>query len=314
MRVIAITGAFGFIGRQLLHLLSDMNDIRIRVLVHQTYSDVLINRSNIIPVKGDLMKPETLEEFLEPGCSVVNLAYLPHPRNDNLAAMDNLISACKRIHIKRFVHCSTATVVGATPDDEIVETTSCKPKNEYEVCKLQIENLLLQKAKNEFELAILRPTAVFGLGGRNLMKMADELLNGSKILNYLKLCLYNYRRLNLVAVENVVGAILFLLDSGKDVGQQIYIVSDDDKVGNTYFDVAKTLLAKWNMDNAYPPVLPIPLTVLSIILKLAGRSDTNPKRIYSGQKLVNAGFYPKNQLDNALESFAAGCREPQADV
>ena len=80
------------------------------------------------------------------------------------------MSALKK-HIKRLIHCSTAVVAGRVNDNIVTEQTECNPRTEYEKTKYQIEQILTQKARNHFPLTILRPTAVFGENGKNLLKL-----------------------------------------------------------------------------------------------------------------------------------------------
>ena len=75
-----------------------------------------------------------------------------------------LADACAKARILRLVHVSTAVVVGDSASSVIDEKTPCDPATAYELAKFQVERLLMEKARDAFELVILRPTAVFGPG------------------------------------------------------------------------------------------------------------------------------------------------------
>jgi len=263
-----------------------------------------------MPVEGDLLKPETLRDLFVPGCAVINLAYLNHSSfRENLAAMENLIENCLEARIQRLVHCSTAVVVGGVPDDVITEVTPCDPNNEYETTKLHIEELLKEKARGHFELAILRPTAVFGPGGKNLLKLADDLTRGNVFVNYLKSCLYDSRRMNLVHVDNVVSALLFLAFTNQTMDREIFIISDDEYLENNYRDIEKYLMRHLGCKEYPRPRIPLPQLLLTNVLKLAGRSNLNPDRIYRSEKLRNAGLKKNISFEAGLKTFAEWYRK-----
>jgi nucleoside-diphosphate-sugar epimerase len=305
MNVIAITGVSGFIGEYLVDLLACRSDIQIRGFIHKSRSKGIFDKKNVIMVEGDLMKPETLEGFIVPGCTVVNLAYFGDgSRQENLGATDNLAGACARAKIKRFIHCSTAVVAGKVPDNVIDENTKCNPATEYEITKLAVEKMLLDKYSSSFEVVVLRPTTVFGPGGKNLIKLANDLRQGNRILNYLKSCLFDYRKMNLVHIENVVSSIEFLIDTEKAMDQEIFIVSDDDSPINNYRDIEKYLIKRLGYKDYLLSRFSLPKIVLSTVLKLAGKSNVNPKRVYYARKLMNAGFKKSVSFEEGLASFA----------
>jgi nucleoside-diphosphate-sugar epimerase len=94
-------------------------------------------------VKGDLREPESLRGFLEQGCTVVNLVYLRDVgEGENIAAITNLLEACKSANMRRLVHCSTADVVGRVLDNLVTESTPCRPVTEYGITKLKMENII----------------------------------------------------------------------------------------------------------------------------------------------------------------------------
>jgi len=304
-RCIAITGATGFVGRHLYRALSNRPNVDIRLLFHYKTVANPIKKENITVLKGDLLKPETLLGFLQPGCTVVNLAYLSEASaDDNLAAAANLADACLKAGIRRLIHCSTAVVVGRTSSNVITEKTICEPDCNYEITKLSIENIITEKARGHFDLAIIRPTAVFGPGGRNLLKLADELSSGNRVLNYLKSCLFDRRRMNLVSVDHVVAALIFLFYAEQKMAGDIYIVSDDDHPLNNYRDVEQYLVRALKCRDFPLPRIPLPPYVLSVMLKLAGRSNSNPLRRYDDEKLRAAGFRNTATFEAGLDLFA----------
>jgi len=298
-----LIGAGGFVGKALLAQLAKRPVIRIRLLGHRT--EIVPSSGRVEIVKGDLLRPESLNRLFEPGCLVINLAYLAGKSPaENLAAMRNLGTACRDSGVRRLLHCSTAVVAGATGGWVVDENTPCRPVSEYEKNKLEIENLLLSLASGVFEISILRPTAVFGAGGRNLLKMANDLNREKMVVNYLKSCLSGRRSLNLVCLDNVVASLLFLADYPAGRDRQVFIVSDDDSPLNHYRAVESRLRARLG-NIPYPlPVILLPLFFLRLLLRLVGRPTPDPAVKFSDAKLVGAGFRKTKTLSEGLDDFA----------
>lgn len=303
MQVISIIGASGFIGYHLLSFLAEKENLEIRILVHHQKPQIS-ERDNVRFIEGSLLQPETLDNLLEPDCIVVNLVYLAScSALDNLEAMDNLARACASRGIKRLVHCSTAVVVGDVVANIVDEGSQCSPRTPYEQTKLAMERQLLCKASTSFEVTILRPTAVFGTHGKNLIKLADNLTKGNQLINYLKSSIFDSRSLNLVCVDNVVAAIVFLGETTRNVDGEVFIISDDNSVLNNYRDVENLLIKKLSL-KAYPiPRIPVPLFILGFLLKLAGRSQNNPLVKFSDQKLTSFGFRKPMEFEMGIDKF-----------
>ena len=300
MKDVVVVGASGFIGRHLVASILCQREIKLRVLVHRGNPDGLFNKDNIAVIKGDLLCPETLDKLCVENATVINLAYLrDRPRQDNLTAINNLLEACVKAKISHFIHCSTVSVFGRVSSDIVTENTKCNPVNEYEITKMQIEDAVFERADSAFDAVILRPTAIFGPGGRNLLKLANDLRSGNKIDNYLKACLCNMRKMNLVSVHNVVAAIKLLMQTDKKINREVFIVSDDEFQSNNYYYVERYLMKSLGLAGYPFPLIPVPY----FMLKLAGKSNFNSRRVYSCQKLVNLGLKKTVLFENGLADF-----------
>jgi len=308
-----VTGATSFIGRALLAKLSPESQSQVRILVHRQATTGLLSDHRMTTVRGSLLDAQTVRALITPGSTVVHLAYLATTRaeEDNMAAAHNLLAACRSAGIRRIIHCSTAVVVGNIPDDVVNEFTECRPASAYECAKLAVEQLLLG---SDCETTVLRPAAVFGPGGKNLVKLAQDLLRRPMVVNYVKSCLEGNRRMNLVHVDNVVAALIFLIEAPPDVGGEVYIVSDDESPFNNYHDVEQRLAR--GLEVAYHPVPPLvlPRVALSLALKMLGRTNTNPGRIYDGSKLLKAGLRKPMPFEQGVASFASWYRSYSSTI
>ena len=302
---ISITGGTGFIGRHLINALSHFPDLELRVLARSKADSQLLKAPNLRWFYGDLENREILREFLAPGGVLVHLAYpIDWNTTRHLSAAEELGRIAAEVGVKRIVLCSTAVVVGNAKSRRVNEDTICSPVSDYECTKLSIEQTFATLGEDAYQLAVLRPTAVLGTGGRNLFKLARDLAQGSRTVNYLRSSLFGRRRMNLVCVENVVAALVFLIRREQTKSHEVFIVSDDDDPLNNFRDIEIELMTQLGVANYPVPSLPVPRQVLSGILYLGGRSCTDPKRIYDGSRLARAGYKKISTITQSLERFA----------
>ncbi len=307
--VIAITGANGFIGKQLVWELVKRTDVRIRTLVRDP-KRIEFHHPNITEIYGALEAPESIEELLLPGCTVIHLAYgYNAPPEHNIKLTNVLVEKCRKQAIKLFVHCSTAAVYGRINGDILNEDVICYPRTSYGKTKLKIESIIRDGASGKYEYVILRPTAVFGPGGQSLSKHIHNLLYGSWITNYLRLCLFNRRHLNLVSVANMIAAIMFIIDSETGVDGETFIVSEDHEEGNNYLDVERYLRAGLLGDHRTFPHMELPLTFLKWMLIALGRDSVNPHFIYDSSKIRKVGFKQVETLQQGLDNVISWVRK-----
>jgi nucleoside-diphosphate-sugar epimerase len=260
---------------------------------------------NVDIIRGDLLRYETLKGLATAGCTVVHLAYLNKgSREDNLTAAENLAELCKTAGVSRLIHCSTAVVCGRVDADRVTENTPLRPLKEYEATKSRLESILLGKGEGYYETVILRPTAVFGRGGKNLLKLADDLRCGSRLANYLKSCLFSDRRMNLVFIDNVIAALAFLISTDQKVDREVFIISDDEASANNYRDTERCLMKRLGCKPYSLPVLPLPSVMLRTVLRLAGRTNTNSALVYDCGKILSRGFKKPVFFEEGLSRFA----------
>ena len=182
--------------------------------------------------------------------------------------------------------------------------TECHPMTDYEKTKLAIENLLRDKARGKFEFATLRPTAVFGPGGRNLLKMAHDLITDLRVTNYLRSCLNDDRKLHLVDVDNVVAAAEFLLTTPKPLDRETFIIADDDAPENNFRAVEQFLMRAFSIPDYAAPRIAAPASLLSLLLRLRERSLHAPGTMFVADKLKALGFIKPVAFAAGLANFA----------
>ena len=301
---VCVIGGTGFLGTHLVQALAKRHSSKIKVLSRHQIPPA----SHISPiefVKGDLLDLPSLFRFIEPQGVVVNVAYMGNrPHQENFKAVQNLALACRTAGVKKLIHLSTAAVVGRTKDEEITESTVCKPFTHYEKTRLSIEQEILSQLGDGPQVIILRPTEIFGEGGRGLVRLTEGLLKNQQILNNVKMTLFAKRRLHLVYVGNVAAAIQHVLSAKGPKGHESYIISDDEERSNNFQDVVESLSICFGQKTKPKVYWDMPGSLVSAILLLRGRSDVNPRRFYSCKKLVASGFQKPIGFRDGLRCFA----------
>ena len=302
MSSLVILGAGGFVGKALIG--GGHSPLPIKAVARNIPSDADLTRSGVTWLAADLLTSTSLKEVMEPRDVVINLAYMPDAGEaDNVRLIDNVIEACLRSRVPRLVHCSTAIVAGATRASRVVESTPCEPRTPYEITKWALEQRVRNALSTGLDVGILRPTAILGPGGQNLLKLAKSLQTGSRIANYFRACLFGRRPMHLVPVRNVAAALLHLAVLPAALNGNIYNVSSDDDPTNNFESVEAILLRSLGLQPRKLPLLPLPMQVLALILRLLGRSVTNMARIYDSQKLLATNVVPVDSVADAVREF-----------
>ena len=218
--MIAVIGGAGFIGGYLCDYL------RAQALPYKILDCVLSGDGFI-----DVTIPETFSSL--EGCSVIiNLAAV-HADNVspsslyykvNVDGAKNICDYCDRNGIRDLIFTSSVAVYGNS-DSERGESSALQPDNDYGKSKRDAEAVYMRWFRSDSgkrRLAIVRPTAVLGVGSKgNIFNLCSAIAN-HKFLMVGK----GSNKKSLVLVENVVALIGTLLASSE---RSILIVNAVDK-------------------------------------------------------------------------------------
>ena len=287
---LCLIGASGFVGSHALK----RAQAPVRALVHKRP----LAAAETIP--GDAADPAALDRLLQPGATVLNFAY-DAGRAEKLA--EALGAACAARKVRRLVHVSTVSVYGAAGGKVVDEDTVCEPRTPYEREKHAVEAILQRHAASRFELVLLRPTAVFGPGGRNLESLALRVLRQPWPRRYVRACVMGRRRMHALDVECVAAAALFAATSPMPAPVERFIVSQDDEPDNNYAAIEAFFARRYHVKPS--PAIAVPPALLGMALRVAGRSNAEPSRRYSNARLLGRGFCPPRPFAAALEEYAA---------
>lgn len=170
MAVVAITGASGFIGREL--------GSRAIAAGHEV---IALDRAALASVN-----PSSVDR----ADALVHLAGRAHvlhgPHDDSVAFFEANVLLTQKVFgaavaagVKRFIHVSSAGVLGAvSPSGGFTEESPGAPSEEYARSKLQAEEWLRSQTTSRIETVMIRPPMVHGPGARGnfgrLLKITDS--------------------------------------------------------------------------------------------------------------------------------------------
>ena len=308
MNSLVIIGASGFLGRALI---GDGNLIGpVKAIARNIPEDIGLHKKKVTWVKFDFTSCSSLAQVLSEGDVVINLAYIQDgDRLENVSLVDKIIKACIYAKVSRLVHCSTAVVIGDVKTNLINELSLCNPKTPYEKTKLILEDHLLSAASKDLDVVVLRPTAVVGYGGKNLLKLTHSLLYGSRIINYIKICVLNNMPMHIVPVRNVVSALLYVSFYPKRFDGEVFIVSSDEDVDNNFQKINEILLHELGLNSTKFPYIILPRILQSLLFKLIKRNDINMNRTYDSKKISDYGFEPNDSVNEAVRQFARSIKQ-----
>ena len=182
---------------------------------------------------------------------------------------------------QKFIHTGSTSVYGQADASEVVETSPAEPATPTGRVLLATEKLLLDSVREkQFPAVLLRVAAIYGPG------------RGHHLLQYLKgeakIPGRGERFLNMIHLDDVVGAIIAALQNGRP--GEIYNLADDEPVPQiVFFHWLSEMLGR-----------PMPPFVPASAVSTGWRGDTN-KRVVNRKLKMELGYsfrYP---------TFRQGC-------
>jgi nucleoside-diphosphate-sugar epimerase len=300
-KLIALTGATGFIGR---HLVGELprHGFRIRVLLRRP-AEVPPGASGA--VIGDIAKPRNMADALRGVDAVIHSAGIAHamtgrPEDDyraiNTEATLGLARAAERAGVRRFVFLSSIRAqCGPSHEGVLTEEGVPAPTDAYGRSKLAAEEGL---AALGLDWVALRPVLVYGPGVRGNM---GALLRVARSPWPLPLGGLTGRR-SILAVENLAAAVAAVLAAPGPLRRPL-IVADPEPL--TVPEMVSALRAGLQRP---PGLVPVPAALLGAAASLLGREDEFARvagsLVASPEALRRCGWQPAVATRDALARLA----------
>jgi nucleoside-diphosphate-sugar epimerase len=185
---IAITGASGFIGTNLVRHFADNGD-EVVALVRSRAKATAIDRPGVTAAVGDVTDSDSLLAAFSRADAVLHVAALfnnPEAswsdyRRVNVEGTKNVLEASLKQGVGRVVHCSTIGVATQHGSPPYSESTPYSPAtwDQYETSKCEGEKAALEFFKRRsLPVVVLRPAQVYGPGDRSKAKFYRMIRKG----------------------------------------------------------------------------------------------------------------------------------------
>lgn len=172
--MIAVTGATGFLGHNLIPLLVERGHT-VRILARSTSQHQFLIDLGVEEIHGDTRDASAVDRLMD-GCDAVihGAGYFrfwgkaDDFHSTNVLGTANVLEAAHRSNVQRFIHISSVVVVGAPKPGTIIdEQYVCEPRDDYQRSKLAGEALVTNYHDNfGLPTIIFRPGAFYGPYGR----------------------------------------------------------------------------------------------------------------------------------------------------
>ena len=200
---ILITGASSILASRLVALLLESGKFSLRLLEHRSVASI----ESCETISGDITDPESLDRACQGMDGVLHLAALTHSCNNaeyfrvNREGTQNLINACKRKNVRRFVFISS---VAASEDG-----------GAYGLSKLESEDRVCESG---LQWIILRPSEVYG---PQMKEGIGELISWVKNLKFIPVVGDGSYCMSPVYIDDVVEAIAQIVVNPDLINQKL---------------------------------------------------------------------------------------------
>ena len=286
---VLLTGATGFVGRQVLRDLTQRH-CKIYVLSRsaaQRFPDgvnvVLV--SSIEQYTGEKL-PDTLD-------CIIHLVAKAHVTENeverdeytrvNVDGTRALLTIARAKRVKHFIYMSSIKASGEFPaQGKLTETDTCHPQGVYGETKWQAEQLLNELVSDNTKVSVVRPPLVYGAGVKANMAALIKLVKWLPVLPFGGID----NRRSVISVRNLSDFVMTLVFTKPliEYRHEVFIVADKASLSTSQLCrfIADGLVKKVQIVN-------IPESLLAMLVKLIGM--TKPWQKLTGNAEVQ-GIHP----------------------
>ncbi|MFD2726844.1 NAD-dependent epimerase/dehydratase family protein [Hyunsoonleella rubra] len=246
---VLLTGATGYIGRQLALALAERN-IQVNALVRDLHSLKVPKHENFFLFKGDICDYASIENAIKECSYVMHTAAYTNLKcrnidnfyNTNVIGTENLLKAAWKHQVKKVVYTSTLSVYG--PSYNQIPITETQPRitsyaNDYELTKSMSEEIVRQYSKKGLSSVILNVSKVYGPGLGTYSNGVNRLISMIAKKDFLLVPNRLKSTSNYVFINDVVHAHLLAMESDVNYGR--YIIGGENISYKQLFSLIKTL-------------------------------------------------------------------------
>jgi UDP-glucose 4-epimerase len=306
--VVLLTGANGFVGRNLAPVLT-ANGMIVRQAIRKPSP-----HPNTVII--DAIGPQTdwSEALFEVDAVVHLAARVHHPHEEHATDIYRSINTDGTLHLARcsakagvrqFIYLSTILVNGSSTDGRLPfrEDDRLMPRGVYGMSKAAAEAGLEAMAKDsDMCITVVRPPLIYGAGALGNFRLLATAVDRGIPLPFGSI----HNRRAFLGVGNLASFIVHRLthQQGKF---DIFLVADDEELSTPEFvrRIAKVLGKKSH-------IVPLPLFALKTLFRISGRSEAAESvagsLVVDMSKVMKTGWRPPFSLDEGLRSTLRATR------
>ena len=234
--MLLVTGATGFVGKNLVPVLAADN--RIRILVRPTSNIAFYeNHPQVEIVIGSLERGQGLDRALEGVKTVVHVAGRTMGRNHsdfyrtNVGGTVNLLTAMHQSRTPNIVHISSYAACGLNPGQkELSEETPARPICVYGRSKQEAESAVI---KSGLRFIILRPPTVYGPHDVDVLQIIKLINRG-----FCPITASGDQNIDIIYVHDLVAVIKKIINESI-INNRVYFVNDGR--GHAFSEVVRLI-------------------------------------------------------------------------
>lgn len=280
---ILVTGASGFVGKELLPILKTKYQTTTVSLRNQKIEDVdLSNVQSIVHLAGKAHEMDVIDSKI----------YFEVNTDLTLA----LAEKAKLQGVQQFIFISTVKVYGDQNTLEVLnESSICYPDDPYGQSKLEAEVGLKDMESSTFKIAIIRPPLIYGKGVKGNLSRLMGLIQKVPVLPFAGI---NNQR-SMVYVGNLIALIVHIIENQS---RGIFIAGDQKNHSTT--ELVTLLTQHLNTNTS---LIKLPSFVLSLLRIL---KPALVQRLFDSYTIDNSktneklGFEPPFFLETGLKEMA----------
>jgi nucleoside-diphosphate-sugar epimerase len=259
---IFITGASGYIGNKLAHILAGSGNT-VHAFVRSAGAEKLLQHPNIALFEGDIMDKESLAIAIKGCTQVYHTAgfvklWAKNPDifyRQNVGGTNNVLEAALREGVHKLVYTSTCGVWGPCNDHALIENDprTSSFDNDYDLSKYLAEKSVKEYCSKGLFTVIVNPPRVYGPG----------LLRHSSAINRFILRLLNKKvsvlpwrmetKANYAFIDDVVKGHILAMEKG--LGGERYILGGENISYKMFVDTVKKISRSKNIYVRIPSFL-----------------------------------------------------------
>lgn len=220
---VGIVGASGFVGCSLIEAMESETDFEPIPFIHRSGAAARLARRNVSYRTIELLDRRAVCEAVQSADVVVNCSR--GGKHVMLQGLENLLEACKKTRVKRFIHLSSVAIYGDPPHpkshDESAPTTPAKES--YGWLKLMQDEKVLHRRNRGLSPVILCPPNITGPYSDYLTGILGKIEKSQFALidsgQYV---------VSLVDVRNLVSAVICAIRVAEPPSQRYFITDPDE--------------------------------------------------------------------------------------